>query len=84
MERGGGILQAVETPAEIALSEPDRYVITQTLLSGKTLETPVYVKVPRAESEKIDLSYNDLLIYLASALLTVFVLERFLYSREKI
>ena len=92
-------MQAVETPAEIALSEPDRYVITQTLLSGKTLETPVYVKVPRAESdifaaeetipglffmEKKELSYNDLLIYLASALLTVFVLERFLYSREKI
>jgi len=34
--------------------------------------------------EKKELSYNDLLIYLASALLTVFVLERFLYSREKI
>lgn len=99
VERGGGILQAVKTPAEIALSEPDRYVITQTLLSGKTLETPVYVKVPRAESdifaaeeaipglffmEKKEFSYNDLLIYLASALLTVFVLERFLYSREKI
>ncbi len=95
----GYSLSVKDTPYAVSLSSPGSYTISQKLLSGKTAETKLFVKVPASESdfsavkdmipglfslEKKGFSYEDLLLYLSLALVVLFIAERILYSREKI
>ncbi len=97
---GEGMQQSIDqTPAPVAMSKPGSYLVSQLLISNQELETPLFVKIPARESDfsategaipglftmvKKEISYRDLLIYLAAALFAFIVLERILYSREKI
>ena len=79
------------------LSLPGSYRLSQTTRAGKAVSTTVYVRVPRAESDifaeegvitgpyyEVDESdyYQDLLLYLAGALVFLLLLEWYLQHKE--
>ena len=84
-------------PAQLKLSLPGSYQLSQTTRAGKAVSTTVYVRVPRAESDifaeegaitgpyyEVDESdyYQDLLLYLAGALVFLLLLEWYLQHKE--
>ncbi len=84
-------------PAQLTLSLPGSYQLSQTTRTGKEVSTTVYVRVPRAESDlfaeegaltgpyyEVDESdyYQDLLLYLAGALVFLLLLEWYLQHKE--
>ncbi len=86
-----------EFPAQLTLSLPGSYQLSQTTRAGKDVTTTVYVRVPRAESDifaeegaitgpyyEVDESdyYRDLLLYLAGALVFLLLLEWYLQHKE--
>ena len=90
-------LTFTEFPAQLTLSLPGSYQLSQTTRAGKDVTTTVYVRVPRAESDifaeegaitgpyyEVDESdyYRDLLLYLAGALVFLLLLEWYLQHKE--
>ena len=90
-------LTLTQFPAQLKLSLPGSYRLSQTTRAGKAVSTTVYVRVPRAESDifaeegvitgpyyEVDESdyYQDLLLYLAGALVFLLLLEWYLQHKE--
>ncbi len=86
-----------EFPATLVLTRPGQYVISQTTYFGQDLTDTIYVSIPQSESalteeryslenpftERDDSDYfNDLLVYLAAALVALLFVEWWLHSRE--
>lgn len=84
-------------PASLRLDTPGAYTIRQTTYAGKEVVETVYVRMPRAESDifategalrspyfEVDESdyYQDVLLYLAVALVALLTLEWYLQHRE--
>lgn len=96
----GNDVQSFETfPAIFYANVPGTYTVRQTLLSGAVLEESFYTKIPSSQSNiartedvlkeprierKADKIYDDLLIYLAAALVALLFLEWLLQSRSGI
>ena len=86
-----------EFPASLNVNIPGTYMLKQITDFGKEIEESIYVKIPASESNirdvkealdapyveerKIEL-YNDLLIYLAAALVALLFIEWWLQSRD--
>lgn len=87
-----------EFPAELTMTVPGTYTLRQTTFSGKEVEEKIYVRMPMAESNitanedttlvgpyyEVDESefYNDLLLWLACALVALIMLEWYLQHKE--
>lgn len=86
-----------ELPAEMQLHMPGSYSVKQTTFAGKDVTETIYVRMPRAESDltaeegalespyyAINESdyYNDLLLYLACALVALILIEWYLQHKE--
>lgn len=86
-----------EFPASLVLTRPGQYVISQTTYFGYDMTDTIYVSIPQSESalteeryslenpftERDDSDYfNDLLVYLAAALVALLFVEWWLHSRE--
>lgn len=87
-----------EFPAELTMTVPGTYTLKQTTFSGKEVVEKIYVRMPMAESNitanedttlvgpyyEIDESefYNDLLLWLACALVALIMLEWYLQHKE--
>ena len=84
-------------PVSLRLATPGSYTVTQTTYTGKTVTETIYVRMPRAESDifsaegalrspyfEVDESdyYNDVLLYLACALVALLTLEWYLQHKE--
>ena len=84
-------------PASARLDVPGSYTVSQTTYSGKDVVETIYVRMPRAESNifaqedairspyyEIDESdyYDDILLYIACALVALLMLEWYLQHRE--
>ena len=84
-------------PATLTVTLPGTYVLTQTTFSGKPVEEKIFVKIPAVESniwktedalgnpykdpDETDY-YNDLMKYIALAMVAILFLEWWLQSRE--
>lgn len=95
----GGELPFSEFPASYYLDVQGTYTLTQSLLSGKSLSTSFFVKIPAGESnvkriedylvnpykgnEPVKVEDYDLLIYFASALVALLFIEWWLQSRNQ-
>lgn len=86
-------------PSKITLDKPDTYEFLQQSYFGKNLSDVIFVKIPSAESNiaAVGLSlktlyledvsknnYNDLLVYLAAAMLALLFTEWFLQTQESL
>lgn len=84
-------------PAKAQLDTPGAYTIRQTTYAGKTVDETIFVRIPRAESDiflagealkspdyEINESdyFDDLLLYIACALVALLMLEWYLQHRE--
>jgi hypothetical protein len=84
-------------PATLDVNLPGTYTLTQTTDFGEEIKESIYVKIPAAESnifnvqesleepyvEEVQIEmYNDLLLYLAAALVALLFIEWWLQSRE--
>ncbi|MBQ4053393.1 MAG: VWA domain-containing protein [Clostridia bacterium] len=85
-----------EFPATLNVSIPGSYIIQQSTFAGKDVTDKIYVRIPKQESniwatvdalenpyKIVDDSnyYNDLLLYIAGAIVVVLFLEWWLQSR---
>ena len=84
-------------PAELQVTLPGTYTLTQTTFAGKPIEEKIFVRIPAAESnifstqdalgnpykdpEETDY-YNDLMKYIAIVMVAILFLEWWLQSRE--
>ena len=84
-------------PATMTLTLPGEYVLSQTTFAGKPIEEKIFVKIPASESniwktedklgnpykdpEEEDY-YNDLMKYIAAAMVAILFIEWWLQSRE--
>ena len=86
-----------EFPNSMIAELPGTYTLSQTTYSGKSVTEKIFVKVPAEESnifkvddaikdlyqkEQDEINYNDLLLYIAAALVAVLFIEWWLQSRE--
>lgn len=86
-----------EFPASMSVVLPGTYVLQQTTFAGKDITEYIYVKIPSKESniwsaeEALDNPYkreddndyfDDLLLYIAAALVAILFLEWWLQSRD--
>lgn len=86
-------------PAEIIVTEPGTYTMTQTPISGEMVIENIYVKIPARESEinmeesvlknpyffeESDTADIDLLFYFALAVVALLFIEWWLKSRDQI
>ena len=86
-------------PATITLEVPGAYLLQQTTFADKSITEKIYVRIPKGESniwaiedalenpyKTIDDSadYNDLLVYLAGAIVAILFLEWWLQSRASV
>lgn len=85
-------------PAEMTMTVPGTYTLKQTTFSGKEVEEKIYVRMPMAESNitasedttlvgpyyEVNESefYNDLMLWLACALVALIMLEWYLQHKE--
>lgn len=90
-------LELTSFPTELTMTVPGSYELSQITYSGKMVYNTIYVRTPAEESHintvggslespdrQIDESdfYNDLLLYLACALVALILLEWYLNHRE--
>jgi len=84
-------------PATLDVYIPGTYTLEQTTAFGKDVKENIYVKIPAAESNIFDVQesleepyveelqlemYNDLLLYVAAALVALLFIEWWLQSRD--
>jgi hypothetical protein len=88
-----------EFPSTITLALPGTYTLTQTTYFGKEVSTDIFIKIPSSESnirkvedglndpvrvEEDELTFDDLLIYLAAAMVLLLFVEWILHTRDSI
>ena len=86
-------------PATMTVSKPGKYVLKQQTGFGENIEERIYVTIPMAESNifadgenlenpyantQVDDSLDDLLLYIAAALVALLFIEWWLQSRESL
>ncbi len=86
-----------EFPASLVADIPGTYTLSQTTFSGKAVTEKIFVKIPAEESnirkveaglgkpsqnKQDEKAYNDLLLYIAAALVAILFIEWWLQSRE--
>ncbi|MBE7079606.1 MAG: VWA domain-containing protein [Clostridiales bacterium] len=86
-------------PATLSVENPGVYVLQQTTFGDKIISEKIYVRIPKEESniwvtedalenpyKTIDETnyYNDLLVYLAGALVAILFIEWWLQSRASV
>jgi hypothetical protein len=84
-------------PATLKMNLPGTYTLTQTTYADKEITEYIHVRVPESECDiwKVEealkepysvdtktIFYDDLLVYIAAALVAVLFIERLLQSRE--
>lgn len=92
------VVQEPETlPCELNLLKPGTYTLTQTIISDAVLSEQIYVRIPQSQSNikktedllaepnverTTGIFYEDILVYVAAAVLALLFLEYWLQSRS--
>ena len=92
-------LEYAEFPATMQASVPGAYILQQMTLGDKAITEKIYIKIPKAESNiwakadalenpygnvEKEFEFNDLLVYIAGAMVLILFLEWWLQSRTSI